>query len=122
MPARSVSERFVGRERELSRLALALDAAVLGRSPRLLLAGAGGIGLTRLIDETILGVDGAGLPFRVARCRALAPHAMPASAPVAAGLGPWLAPLDQVERERIAGRGAEPLARLLPGLAGRLPA
>jgi DNA-binding CsgD family transcriptional regulator len=120
MPPRSISERFVGRERELSRLALALDAAVLGRSPRLLLAGAGGIGLTRLVDETILRVDRAGLPFQVVRCRAVAPHAMTAYAPVAAGLEPWLASLDQDELERIVGSGAEPLARLLPGLAGRL--
>jgi DNA-binding CsgD family transcriptional regulator/tetratricopeptide (TPR) repeat protein len=121
MPARSVSERFVGRERELSRLALALDAAVQGRSPRLLLAGSGGIGLTRLMDETIQRVGRAGLPFRVVRCRAVAPHAMGAYSSVAAGLEPWLASLDQPELDRIVGPGAEPLARLLPGLAGRLP-
>ena len=120
MPGRSVSERFVGRERELSRLAVALDAAIQGRSPRVLLAGSGGIGASRLIDETIRRVGRISEPFQVIRCRAVAPHAMAAYAPIAEGLEPWLAALDDAELGRIAGPGAEPLARLLPGLAPRL--
>lgn len=120
MPGRSVSERFVGRERELSRLAVALDAAVHGRSPRVLLAGTGGIGSSRLLDETIRRVARISEPFHVIRCRAVAPHAMAAYAPIAEGLEPWLATFDDAELGRIAGPGAEPLARLLPGLAERL--
>ena len=44
MPARFTSARFVGRERELARLADALEAAVDGRSTTLLVAGSGGLG------------------------------------------------------------------------------
>ena len=52
MPVRYTSEGFVGRERELSRLAVALDAASAGRSTTLLIAGTGGVGASRLLDET----------------------------------------------------------------------
>jgi DNA-binding CsgD family transcriptional regulator/tetratricopeptide (TPR) repeat protein len=120
MPGPSVSERFVGRERELSRLAVALDAAAQGRSPRVLLAGSGGIGVTRLVDETVRRVGRLSEPFQVIRCRAVAPHAMAAYAPIAEGLAPWLGSFDDRELARIVGPGAEPLARLLPELAGRL--
>jgi DNA-binding CsgD family transcriptional regulator/tetratricopeptide (TPR) repeat protein len=120
MPGRSVSERFVGRERELSRLAVALDSAAQGRSPRVLLAGSGGIGVTRLVDETVRRVRRLSEPFQVIRCRAVAPHAMAAYAPIAEGLAPWLGGFDDPELARIVGPGAEPLARLLPELEGRL--
>ncbi|HYL40411.1 MAG TPA: AAA family ATPase, partial [Candidatus Binatus sp.] len=120
MPARFVSDRFVGRERELSRLAAALEAAAEGRSPRLLLAGGGGIGVSRLVSETIRRVERLDGSFRVVRCRAVPAHAMAAYAPIAEGLAAWLETVDDVELGRIVGPGAEPLARLLPGLAPRL--
>src|SRR5512135_3552489 len=120
MPARFVSERFVGRERELLRLATALEAAAEGRSPRILLAGSGGIGVSRLVSETIRRVERLDGSFRVVRCRAVPAHAAAAYAPIAEGLGRWLATVDDAELERIVGPGAEPLARLLPGLASRL--
>jgi predicted ATPase len=63
MPARFSSERFVGRERELSHLAVALEAAVDGRSPRLLVSGRGGIGVSRLITEAVRRVGRLQEPF-----------------------------------------------------------
>jgi len=42
------SARFVGRERELARIAAALEATSAGRSTTLLIAGAGGVGVSRL--------------------------------------------------------------------------
>ncbi|HJW21360.1 MAG TPA: AAA family ATPase [Candidatus Limnocylindrales bacterium] len=120
MPARFISDRFVGRERELSRLAVALEAAAEGRSPRILLAGSGGIGVSRLVSETIRRVERLDGSFRVVRCRAVPAHAAAAYAPIAEGLGRWLATLDDAELQRIVGPGAEPLARLLPDLAPRL--
>jgi DNA-binding CsgD family transcriptional regulator/tetratricopeptide (TPR) repeat protein len=120
MPDRFVSDRFVGRERELSRLAVALEAAAAGRSPRILIAGTGGIGVSRLVSETIRRVERLGGAFRVIRCRAVPAHAMAAYAPVAAGLGAWLATVDDAELRRVVGPGAEPLARLMPALAPRL--
>jgi DNA-binding CsgD family transcriptional regulator/tetratricopeptide (TPR) repeat protein len=120
MPTRYVSERFVGRERELSRLAVALDAASGGRSPRVLIGGRGGVGVSRLVDETVRRVGRLEDPFRVVRCVAVPAHRMAAYAPVAAGLRPWLASLDDAELARIVGPAAEPLARLLPEIAPRL--
>jgi DNA-binding CsgD family transcriptional regulator/tetratricopeptide (TPR) repeat protein len=120
MARRYASERFVGRERELSRLAVALDAAAEGHRPRVLIGGAGGVGVSRLVTETIRRVGQLADPFRVVRCVAVPAHRYAAYAPVAAGLRPWLAELDDDELRRIVGPGAEPLARLLPELAARL--
>src|SRR5512146_889251 len=90
MPDRFVSDRFVGRERELSRLAVALEAAALGRSPRILLSGTGGIGVSRLVSETIRRVERLAGAFRVVRCRAVPTHGTAAYASIAAGVGGWL--------------------------------
>ena len=120
MPARFSSERFVGRERELSHLAVALEAAADGRSPRLLVSGAGGIGVSRLVSEAVRRVGRLSEPFQVVRCAAVPARAHAAYGPIVEGFGPWLAALDDAELQRVAGPGAEPLARLLPALAPRL--
>jgi DNA-binding CsgD family transcriptional regulator/tetratricopeptide (TPR) repeat protein len=120
MPARHSSDRFVGRERELARLAVALESAAAGASRRILLAGEGGIGSSRLITETARRVAALDEPFRVIRCTALPARSATAYAPIASGFGPWLADLTDDELRRVAGPGAEPLARLLPTLASRL--
>ncbi|NJD26753.1 MAG: hypothetical protein FIA92_00460 [Chloroflexi bacterium] len=120
MPARYVSEDFIGRDRELSHLAVALEAALDGRSPRLLLAGRGGIGVSRLVSETIRRVGRLGEPVRVVRCTARPARSRDAYAPIAEGFTPWLASLEDGALARIVGPGAEPLARLLPNLAPRL--
>ncbi|HEX8026090.1 MAG TPA: AAA family ATPase, partial [Candidatus Limnocylindrales bacterium] len=120
MAVRYVSERFVGRERELSRLAVALDAASEGRSPRVLVGGPGGIGVSRLVDETVRRVAHLEAPFRAIRCTGYGALRHAAYAPVANGLRPWLAGLDDDELRRVVGPGAEPIATLLPELAPRL--
>jgi DNA-binding CsgD family transcriptional regulator/tetratricopeptide (TPR) repeat protein len=120
MATRYTSERFVGRGRELSRLAVALDSASDGRSPRVLIGGAGGSGVSRLVDETVRRVGRLETPFRVVRCTAFPARRWAAYAPVADGLRPWLAALDDAELRRVVGSGAEPLATLLPHLAPRL--
>ena len=120
MATRYVSERLVGRERELSRLAIALDAASDGRSPRVLIGGPGGAGVSRLVDETVRRVGRLDEPFRVVRCTAYAALRHAAYAPIAEGLGRWFADVDDDELRRIVGPGAEPIATLLPRLAPRL--
>jgi len=120
MSGRYVSERFVGRERELSRLAVAVDEAIDGRSPRVLIAGPGGSGTSRLVSETVRRVTRLAEPFRVVRSVAMPARRSSAYAPIAEGLRPWLAALDDKELARVVGPGAEPLARLLPELAPRL--
>ena len=120
MPARFSSERFVGRERELSHLAVALEAAADGRSPRLLLSGAGGIGVSRLVSEAVRRVGRLSEPFQVVRCTAVPARNRAAYGPIVEGFTPWLAALDDAELERVAGPGAEPIARILPSVAPRL--
>ncbi|HSL98196.1 MAG TPA: AAA family ATPase, partial [Candidatus Deferrimicrobiaceae bacterium] len=122
MPARYVSDEFVGRDRELSHLAVALEGALDGRSPRLLLAGRGGIGVSRLMSETIRRIGRLTEPVRVVRCTAQPARSMDAFAPIREGFTPWLESLDDGELARMVGPGAEPLARLLPALAARLGA
>ena len=119
MPARFSSERFVGRERELSHLAVALEAAAAGRSPRLLLSGGGGVGVSRLVTEAVRRVDRLSEPFQVVRCTAVPARNRAAYGPIIEGFTPWLGALDDLELHRVAGPGAEPLARLLPGIAPR---
>jgi hypothetical protein len=120
MPARFSSERFVGRERELSHLAVALEAAADGRSPRLLLSGAGGVGVSRLVSEAVRRVGRLSEPFQVVRCTAVPARNRAAYGPIVEGFTPWLAALDDAELGRVAGPGAEPIARTLPSVAPRI--
>ncbi|HTK45831.1 MAG TPA: LuxR C-terminal-related transcriptional regulator [Patescibacteria group bacterium] len=120
MPARFSSERFVGRERELSQLAVALEAAADGRSPRLLLSGAGGMGVSRLVSEAVRRVGRLAEPFQVVRCTAVPARNRAAYGPIVEGFSPWLGALDDAELQRVVGPGAEPIARLLPSVAPRL--
>ena len=120
MPARYVSERFVGRERELSHLAVALEAAVEGRSPRILLSGRSGVGASRLVSEVSRRVGRLQTPFQVIRCTAVPARNRAAYGPVIEGFGTWLDTLEEGELQRAAGAGAEPIARLFPSIAPRL--
>jgi tetratricopeptide (TPR) repeat protein len=120
MPAKFSSERFVGRERELSHLAVALEAAADGRSPRLLVSGRGGAGVSRLVTEAIRRVGRLSRPFQVIRCTAVPARGRAAYGPLIEGLGPWLGALDDTELRRVVGPGGEPIARLVPGIARRL--
>ena len=122
MPARYRSDRFVGRAREISRLAVALEAAAEGQSRRLLIAGPGGVGVSRLIDESILRVGRLSEPFAVLRWRAWAGRTREPYAPVIAGLRAYLSGLEAGERARILGPGADAIATLAPDLGGTPPA
>src|SRR6476661_554615 len=120
MPAKFSSERFVGRERELSHLAVALEAAAEGRSPRLLLSGRGGTGVSRLVTEAVRRVGRLSRPFQVVRCTAVPARGRAAYGPIIEGFGPWLGSLADDELARVLGPGAEAIARLVPGIDARL--
>ena len=120
MPARYVSERFVGRERELSHLAVALEAAAEGRSPRILLSGRSGVGTSRLVTEVARRVGRIQAPFQVVRCTAVPARHRAAYGPIVEGFTAWLDTLEEGELQRAVGAGAEPIARLLPAIAPRL--
>ncbi len=114
MPIGISSARFVGRDRVLSRIAVALEAAADGHGHRLLITGPGGSGVSRLIDESILRVGRLAEPFTVLRWRAYAGRTLEPYAPVLVGLRAFLAGLDEVERRRLVGPGADALGLLLP--------
>ena len=116
MPGRMTSARFVGRERELSRIAIALDAAAAGQSRRVIIAGVGGVGVSRLIDESARRVATLAEPFAVLRWRAYGGFQLEPYAPVIAGLRHYLTGLPASERARIVGTGSDALATLLPDL------
>src|SRR5512145_2534624 len=112
MPA-SASGGFVGRERELTELSDALDAAVAGRGGLFLLVGEPGIGKTRLAGELAARAAACGMSALWGRCweaEARPPYwpwiqivrplvRMGVSEELAAALGPGLAYLAQVVPE-----------------------
>ncbi|HTC86122.1 MAG TPA: LuxR C-terminal-related transcriptional regulator [Candidatus Acidoferrum sp.] len=120
MPVRYTSEGFVGRERELSRLAIALDAAAAGRSTTLLVGGTGGVGASRLLDETERRLAMLPEPFIVVRGYPTASQRADPYAPIIAGLTPVLAGVPDLELVSIFGPGAAELGRMFPALRSRL--
>src|SRR5947207_266554 len=84
------SARFVGRERELQRLAVALDRAASGRPTAVLVAGSSGIGISRLLGEAQKRLAALSEPFTVLRGQPVAATLGRPYAPVVAGLAPIL--------------------------------
>jgi hypothetical protein len=107
MPATLRSERFVGREREIARIAVALEAAADGHSHRVLISGPGGTGVSRLVDESIRRVGRLSEPFKILRWRAVAGRSGEPYAPVIEGLRPFLSGLSGPERQRLLGPGGD---------------
>ncbi len=120
MPATTSSARFVGRRQELQTLAVALRDATAGSPQTILLTGPGGIGVTRLIDETERRVLALAEPFRVVRCRAYAGRAGEPYRPLADALGHLCDEIDDEELRSSVEVGADAIAHLLPAIAPRL--
>ncbi|MEO8208670.1 MAG: AAA family ATPase [Chloroflexota bacterium] len=111
------SARFVGRDRELSRIAVALEAAASGRSRRLVVTGPGGVGVSRLIDESARRVGRLSQPFAVLRWRAHAGRSLDPYGPLIDGLRAFREDLDEQERLRIFEPAADALSMLLPEMS-----
>ncbi len=122
MPARYSSARFVGRERELARIATALERAAGGRTTSLLLTASAGLGATRLLGEVEHRLADLDEPFLVIRCSTEASFPGEPYGPVIAGFLPVLTALDDPGLAAVIGPVAEPIARLLPQLQPRLAA
>ena len=120
MTVRFTSARFVGRERELARLAVALDQASGGRSTTLLVGGSGGLGASRLLSETERRLASLPGSFTVIRGRPTAAQAADPYAPIVAGLEPILGAIPDSELASVLGPGATDLVCLFPALAPRL--
>lgn len=113
---------FVGRERELARVAASLEAAAGGERSSLLIAGPGVVGVGRLIDEVVTRVASVPSPFAVIRARAFAARSGVPYAPLAGPLRAFLAGLDDGALAATVGRAAEPLVRFMPELRPRIEA
>ena len=120
MPATSTSARFVGREGAFAELARPLEAAASGEAGTVLVAGPGGIGVSRFISETARRLTALPEPFLVLRGRAMPAAADDPYEPILRALRPRLAELDDADLVATLGPGAEDLVRLLPELTGRL--
>ncbi|HEX7472689.1 MAG TPA: LuxR C-terminal-related transcriptional regulator [Candidatus Limnocylindrales bacterium] len=120
MTVRFTSARFVGRERELARLAVALDQASGGRSTTLLMGGSGGLGASRLLSESERRLATLPGSFTVIRGRPIAARAADPYAPIVAGLAPILAAIPDAELGAVLGPGASDLERLFPALTPRI--
>ncbi len=120
MSATFASPRFIGREREIGRLAEALEAAAAGRPTTLLLSAAGGLGASRLLDETERRIERLPDPLTVVRCRAHPGRSGDPYAPVARALDRLLGATPDADLGTVLGPGAEEIARLLPTLRDRI--
>ena len=110
---------FVGRDRELGRLAAGLERAADHRPGRIALTGPAGIGISRLLSE--LETRLAGLPnVVVLRGGAHEPLGGVPYAPLAQALRPVLTTLPDDRLAAAIGTAGTEIAALLPGLAGRL--
>jgi tetratricopeptide (TPR) repeat protein len=119
-PARREAGRaFVGRDREVAELLAALEDAIGGRVRLLLLAGEPGIGKTWLAEHVAGHAAGRGARVLWVRCW---------EAGGAPPFWPWTQLLDVLAEDlddptlaAWLGAGAAQVARLVPGLGGRLP-
>jgi len=114
------SPPFVGREPELARLAGALDEASAGHATSVLLAGAPGLGASRLVDELSGRLARLTDPWTIVRARSWAPWAGRPLDDVVVPLARAIDALPASEREAIVGssgdlRRPDPTARAATG-------
>jgi tetratricopeptide (TPR) repeat protein len=110
---------FVGRERELGELTLALEAAVNGRGGLILLSGEPGIGKTRLADQLAARARDVGHRVLVGRCWDGA--GAPAYWPWVQVVRALIRSTDPAVLRGQLGSGAGDVAQMVPDLRGAYP-
>ena len=114
------SDRFVGRERQLERIAVGLQDAADGKPSTLVLAATAGLGASRLLSETRRRLGVLAEPFDVVHGVALPATSGIPYAPVTAALERLLAPLPDDELASLVGPTGDAVAVLVPMLRPRL--
>ncbi len=114
------SDRFVGRERQLERIAVGLQSAADGKPNAIVLSGTAGLGLTRLLGETRRRIEALAEPFAAVHGVALPATSGVPYAPVTAALERLLAPLPDETLAELVGPTGDAIARLVPSLRPRL--
>src|SRR5664279_354151 len=121
LPIRPISsELFVGRERQIERIAVGLQGAADGKPNTLVLSGTAGLGLSRLLGETRRRIASLAEPFASVHGIALPATAGVPYAPITAALEDLLAPLPDDTLAALVGPTGDALARLVPGIMSRL--
>ena len=119
MPATNEGARFVGRDAAFIRLAPALEAGASGDATTALLAGPGGVGVSRFIDEVSKRVGALSDPFTVVRGRAFRPGADEPYGPIIRALRPIFERTSDAELLRLLGPAVEDVVRLFPEVQDR---
>ena len=117
---RIASGLFIGRERQLERIAVGLQGAADGKPNALILSATAGMGLSRLLGETRSRIASLAEPFASVHGVALPATSGVAYAPIAAALEDLLAPLPDQALATLVGPTGDALARLVPGIKPRL--
>jgi DNA-binding CsgD family transcriptional regulator/tetratricopeptide (TPR) repeat protein len=116
------SDRFIGRERELERIAVGLQGATDGKPNALILSGTAGLGLTRLLGETRRRVSGLAEPFAIVHGVASPATAGVPYAPITSALEALLRPMPDESLSGLVGLTGDAIAHLVPRLQPRLAA
>ena len=114
------SDRFIGRERQLERIAIGLQSAAEGKPNALLLSGTAGLGITRLLDETRRRVSALAQPFIAVHGVAMPATAGVPYAPFTAALEALLRSLSDETLAAIIGPTGDAIAHLVPPVRPRL--
>jgi DNA-binding CsgD family transcriptional regulator/tetratricopeptide (TPR) repeat protein len=114
------SELFVGRERQMERIAAGLQGAADGRPNALVLSATAGLGLSRLLGETRRRIASLAEPFASVHGVAVPATSGVPYAPITAALEDLLAPLPDEMLAALVGPTGDALARLVPGIESRL--
>ena len=114
------SDRFVGRERQLERMAVGLQSATDGQPNTLVLSAPSGQGLSRLLAETQRRIGGLAEPFATIHGVCLPATAGMPYAPISSALEKLLEPLPNETLAALVGPTGDAIARLVPALGPRL--
>jgi DNA-binding CsgD family transcriptional regulator/tetratricopeptide (TPR) repeat protein len=120
MPASMSSVRFVGRDAAFARLAPSLEEAAAGDATTVLVHGAGGIGVSRFVDEAARRLVGLEQPFTVLRGRAYRSNADDPYGAIVRALRPAFRTATDDELAHLLGPATEDVVRLVPELQARL--
>jgi DNA-binding CsgD family transcriptional regulator/predicted ATPase len=114
------SDRFVGRERPLERMAVGLQSVADGKPSALILSGTAGLGLTRLLAETERRIGALADPFASVHGVARPATSGVPYAPISAALEHLLTPVDDDVLADLVGPTGDAIARLVPSIRPRL--
>ncbi len=119
MPGRYASTRFVGREEAFARLATALGDAAGGRARFILIGGSAGVGVSRLLDESLRRLAGVTEPWTILRASAWSGDDDEPYGSIIRAIGPTLRGIPEADLPDLLGPAAAEMMLLLPDLIGR---